>query len=160
MARLSILLLLPILVPILATNCTALPGVTITTPTIQWYPVSGVKPEQCCQLCANFAGCAAFTVNASGCALKSDTNGMKPEPSSTSGLNSGPGPGPKPKCTGKSAGLAEEDCVGWTKLYDATDGEHWKDTSGQGYGPGCSEYRLDPCACGIVTCDGGHITRM
>ena len=118
-------------------------------------------------LACTVAGCAAFTVNASGCALKSDTTGMKPEPSSTSGLNSGPGPGPKPQCTGKSAGLAEEDCVGWTKLYDATDGEHWKDTSGKGWGPGCSEYRLDPCACactrdhgGYVACDGGHITQM
>ena len=52
-------------------------------------------PTSCCSLCMDYGGnkCGAFTVNASGCALKSNTAGLFPMNGSTSGV--GPAP-PKP----------------------------------------------------------------
>lgn len=42
-------------------------------------------------------------------------------------------------CTGKSAGLAPEQCQAWADLYDAAGGPSWTE---------CSRDRLDPCNCG------------
>ena len=53
---------------------------------------------QCCVSCTNTSKCTAFTVNASGCALKNTTAGLKPATGSTSGVLSPPSPPPPPPC--------------------------------------------------------------
>ena len=76
-------------------------------PSIVNYSISSldivVLPEihdvaQCCVSCTNPSKCTAFTVNASGCALKNTTAGLKPATGSTSGVLSPPSPPPPPPC--------------------------------------------------------------
>ena len=46
-------------------------------------------------------------------------------------------------CIGSSVGVPAGECAAWTGLYDTTAGAQWTD---------CTADRLDPCACGRVTC--------
>ena len=59
-------------------------------------------------------------------------------------------------CFGASANLASNDCLGWQKLFDSTQGLAWYD---------CATRRNDPCSCNStngnsVICESGHITSI
>jgi hypothetical protein len=68
-------------------------NVAITTPDIQFLP-SHFSVDTCCDLCADYPGCGAFTLNASGCALKGVSE--HPPVRVASGMTSGINPNPKP----------------------------------------------------------------
>jgi hypothetical protein len=72
-------------------NCTILgQNILIATPDIFFVPSKVFSPDTCCDLCAAYPGCGAFTQNTSGCALKGVVGGNPPvrvETGSTSALN-------------------------------------------------------------------------
>jgi predicted outer membrane repeat protein len=68
-------------------------NVGITTPDIHFFP-SHFSVDTCCDLCTDYPGCGAFSLNASGCALKKDGSGLKAATGVTSGINPHPKPAP------------------------------------------------------------------
>lgn len=48
------------------------------------------SPTACCELCSIVAGCAAFTINGSGCDLKDDLLPIAPATDSVAGAAVGP----------------------------------------------------------------------
>jgi hypothetical protein len=128
-------------------------NVAITTPDIHFFP-SKFSVDTCCDLCTDYPGCGAFTLNASGCALKGV--GEHPPVRVATGVTSGVNPNVKPgDCTGSSSGLNAVSCAAWQVFAKATNITGWAK---------CSGALLDPCSCnwpyGSVTCAGGDITEI
>ena len=100
-------------------SCSAVSGYAITSPSIKFYP-GHFDPSSCCSLCHDSANgdgasqpkCVAYSLNASGCALKASTVGLVPSSNSNAGLSQ-PLPTPNPSPTPPHPVPNASACCSW-----------------------------------------------